>query len=649
MTQSQALSILRTGANVFLTGEPGSGKTYTINEYVAYLRARGIEPAITASTGIAATHIGGMTIHSWSGVGIKTKLDKPDLNKIASNRHIAQRVRRAQVLIIDEVSMLAPKTLSMIDAICREIRQSSEPFGAIQIVLVGDFFQLPPIVKTDVENDSQIMFSEEPSARFAYDSPAWGRSNPVVCYLTEQHRQDDGDFLALLSAIRHNAFANEHLCRIETRKIEHHAAPNGAPKLYSHNADVDRVNDKILAQLSGTPQIYAMSSQGPDPLVAALKKGCLSPEQLCLKVGAAVMFTKNNPQAGFVNGTLGTVEGFDKHDGHPVIKTRSGRRIEVEPMDWAMEENGAIRARITQLPLRLAWAITVHKSQGMSLDEAVVDLSAVFEFGQGYVALSRVRRLSGLHLLGWNERAFQVHPKVAAKDAQFRVESEQAAHRFGMMAADETTAMQERFVRACDGKIISEVRPSAPKVSYVPRTANEPGKARHERRCERTLTLIRSGKTIAAVAEICGRTEGTILQHLESLGALGKLSPPDIANLARGSEQTIAKIHAAFRELGTDKLSPVFEKLGGAYSYDQLRLARIMLNERFAREIPTPSGFEKVRETNPNAYLSWDKAQDEKLRDLFVKGSSLVDLAKTFSRTSGAIRARLAKLGLSDQ
>ena len=649
MTQSQALSILRTGANVFLTGEPGSGKTYTINEYVAYLRARGIEPAITASTGIAATHIGGMTIHSWSGVGIKTKLDKPDLNKIASNRHIAQRVRRAQVLIIDEVSMLAPKTLSMIDAICREIRQSSEPFGAIQIVLVGDFFQLPPIVKTDVENDSQIMFSEEPSARFAYDSPAWGRSNPVVCYLTEQHRQDDGDFLALLSAIRHNAFANEHLCRIETRKIEHHAAPNGAPKLYSHNADVDRVNDKILAQLSGTPQIYAMSSQGPDPLVAALKKGCLSPEQLCLKVGAAVMFTKNNPQAGFVNGTLGTVEGFDKHDGHPVIKTRSGRRIEVEPMDWAMEENGAIRARITQLPLRLAWAITVHKSQGMSLDEAVVDLSAVFEFGQGYVALSRVRRLSGLHLLGWNERAFQVHPKVAAKDAQFRVESEQAAHRFGMMAADETTAMQERFVRACDGKIISEVRPSAPKVSYVPRTANEPGKARHERRCERTLTLIRSGKTIAAVAEICGRTEGTILQHLESLGALGKLSPPDIANLARGSEQTIAKIHAAFRELGTDKLSPVFEKLGGAYSYDQLRLARIMLNGRFAREIPIPSGFEKVRETNPNAYLSWDKAQDEKLRELFVRGSSVVDLAKTFNRTSGAIKSRLVKLGLLNQ
>lgn len=217
---------------------------------------------------------------------------------------------------------------------------------------------------------------------------------------------------------------------------------------------MDRVNDDILAKLSGQPKVFAMSAQGPEPLVAVLKKGCLSPETLCLKTGAAVMFTKNNPQEGFVNGTLGTVERFDKQDGNPIVKTRNGRRVAVEPMDWAMEENGAIRARITQLPLRLAWAITVHKSQGISLDEAVVDLSNVFEFGQGYVALSRVRRLSGLHLLGWNQRAFEVHPEVAAKDTQFRVESEQAAHSFGIVAGNETTAIQERFVRACGGKII---------------------------------------------------------------------------------------------------------------------------------------------------------------------------------------------------
>ena len=146
----------------------------------------------------------------------------------------------------------------------------------------------------------------------------------------------------MLSAIRHNAFASEHLGRIETRKIAPHAAPNGAPKLYSHNADVDRVNHNILAKLSGAPKVFAMSAQGPEPLVAALKKGpAFRPRRFALKTGAAVMFTKNNPQEGFVNGTLGTVEGFDKQDGNPIVKTRSGRKIAVEPMDWAMEENGA--------------------------------------------------------------------------------------------------------------------------------------------------------------------------------------------------------------------------------------------------------------------------------------------------------------------
>src|SRR3990170_3141692 len=442
MTQEQALLILKTGANVFLTGEPGSGKTHTINQYVAYLRERDIEPAITASTGIAATHIGGMTIHSWSGMGIKTKLDKYDLDKIASTEYIAKRVLRAKVLIIDEVSMLLSETLSMIDAVCREIKRSPDPFGGLQIILVGDFFQLPPIVKNEIkENNAQSMLLEESLTRFAYDSPAWNRANPIVCYLTEQYRQDDDKFLSILSAIRTDTFGEDQLCHIETRKIKHSAAPESAPKLFSHNADVDRVNEEILAKLSGKPQAFPMSSRGSDSLVAALKKGCLSPETLYLKVGAAVMFTKNNPKEGFVNGTLGAVEEFDKHSGYPIVKTRSGRRIKVEPMDWAVEENGKIRAQITQLPLRLAWAITVHKSQGMSLDEAVMDLSNVFEFGQGYVALSRVRRLSGLYLLGWNGRAFQVHPEVSEKDAKFRAQSEQTAHTFSKVAGDEITAM----------------------------------------------------------------------------------------------------------------------------------------------------------------------------------------------------------------
>ena len=649
MTQSEALSILKTGSNVFLTGEPGSGKSHTINEYVAYLRARGIEPAITASTGIAATHIGGMTIHSWSGIGIRPKLGKDDLHAIASSRHIAKRVRCAKVLIIDEVSMLPPETLSMIDAVCREIKQSSEPFGGMQVVLVGDFFQLPPIIKPQVGNDSPIMFIEERSTRFAYDSPAWERANLSVCYLTEQHRQDDGEFLALLSAIRRNAFGADHLCRLTSRTVHHDAAPNAAPKLFSHNVDVDRVNDGILAHLPGEPQVFIMSSQGPSALASALKKGCLSPETLRLKVGAAVMFTKNNPKEGFVNGTLGVVEAFDQHHTHPIVRTRSGRRIEVEPMDWVVEENGTIRARITQLPLRLAWAITVHKSQGMSLDEAVMDLRDVFEFGQGYVALSRVRRLSGLHLLGWNERAFQVHPEVLAKDAGFHAQSEQAAVRIaGRVAGEEMTAMHERFLRLCGGTILSEAHVSAPKAARDSHTAREHGNTRGERRWERTLALIRSGKTIADVATLLDRTKGTIVGHLESLRALGQLPAHDTAHLAQGFEEAIATIHDAFRALGTHQLSTIFEHFGGAYSYDMLRIARLLLNEHPVQGTTPSPGFDKIRERHPNAYLPWGKAQDEKLQELFVKGSPVAGLAQTFNRTRGAIRSRLAKLGLVD-
>jgi len=452
MTQDQALSILKTGANVFLTGAPGSGKTHTVNEYVAYLRARGVEPAITASTGIAATHIGGMTIHSWSGIGIRTRLSKEDIGSIATSDYIAKRVRRAKALIIDEVSMLSPGMLAMVDAVCREIKQSADPFGGIQIVMVGDFFQLPPIVKAETEGSVQGVLIEEAAARFAYDSSAWVRARPIVCYLTEQHRQDDTIFLNLLSAIRCNAFSGDHLGHLETRKVERHTAPQSVPKLFSHNIDVDRVNNEMLATLSGKAHAFGMSSQGPYALTGALQRGCLSPETLYLKIGAVVMFTKNNPKERFANGTLGIVEAFDAMSGYPIIAARNGVRVTVEPMDWTVEENGKVRARIAQLPLRLAWAITVHKSQGMSLDAAVMDLSTVFEFGQGYVALSRVRRLSGLYLLGWNERAFLVHPDVVKKDESFRAVSSGSEAEFSDISPAKLQKMQDDFITACGGK-----------------------------------------------------------------------------------------------------------------------------------------------------------------------------------------------------
>lgn len=451
MTQEEALKILKTGANVFLTGEPGSGKSYTINQYTQYLRSRGIEPAVTASTGIAATQIGGRTIHSWSGIGIKGSLNKYDLDKISSTEYIVKRIQRAKVLIIDEVSMLPPDTLTMVEVVCREIRQSGEPFGGLQTVLVGDFFQLPPILKNNFQSKSQISLISTPVGRFAYDSEAWKKANFMTCYLTEQHRQDDKKFFSLLTAIRENNFNSKHLLQIKKRKKEHEEVADITPKLYTHNSNVDFVNDEMLSKLVTKSEEFEMKSRGPKALVESLKKGCLSPETLILKVGAEVMFTKNNLKQGFVNGTLGVVEDFSGVTGLPIVRTRDKRWITVETMDWMVEEAGSARAIITQLPLRLAWAITVHKSQGMSLDEAVMDLSQVFEFGQGYVALSRVRRLKGLHLLGWNEKTFQVHPDVFVEDKGFRESSEAALRVFGGLSETDLVKLQSDFVTICGG------------------------------------------------------------------------------------------------------------------------------------------------------------------------------------------------------
>ncbi|MDP1709812.1 MAG: helicase, partial [Candidatus Komeilibacteria bacterium] len=222
---------------------------------------------------------------------------------------------------------------------------------------------------------------------------------------------------------------------------------------FSHNFDVDRVNDERLRQLPGQSRNFTMKARGAKRLVETLKRGCLSPEILALKVDASVMFTKNSPKGLFVNGTLGKVERFDPASGYPVIATRQGHKITAEPADWLLEEDNEPVAQITQLPLRLAWAITVHKSQGMSLDGAVMDLSGVFEFGQGYVALSRVRRLSGLYLLGWNRRAFEVHPEIVAKDSDFRTASDNSLAVFARLSPANQQNLHHRFVNLCGGML----------------------------------------------------------------------------------------------------------------------------------------------------------------------------------------------------
>jgi ATP-dependent DNA helicase PIF1 len=568
MTQERALDILKTGANVFLTGEPGAGKTYVINKYVAWLEAAGLNVAVTASTGIAATHIGGMTIHSWSGVGIKDFLTPFDLEQISTKERIVKRAKAAQVLVIDEISMLDGKVLDMVDQVLRTVRVSEEAFGGVQVVCIGDFFQLPPVTR-----NGDVM-------RYAFECNAWLNMKPLICYITEQYRQDDEQLLGLLGSIRRNEIEEEHYTLLEEQKeiAFEHIEPT---RLYTHNADVDAVNNQKLAELPGPIRKFQMDGKGKKPLIEGLVKNCLSPQVLELKEDAMVMCTKNNFEAGYVNGTLGRIIRFD--EGFPVVETLEGKEILMRSTTWELAEDGKVLASIEQLPLRLAWAITVHKSQGMSLDAAEIDLSKAFVYGQGYVALSRVRSLDGLKVLGMHPNALQVDPKIVMQDVRFHKESTSAEDAFIAMEDKEVLEMHERFVIAHGGRV-----PSDDEVGVV-KSAHE--RVQAESTYEITKTLLLEGRGIKDIADTRDVTETTIWTHIEKLAQDGELTSDDVVILEPkdidwGKARDI--FDAAIVKHGAEKLKPLYEAASEEYDYTLVRLARIQnqLEERAANPAP---------------------------------------------------------------
>jgi ATP-dependent DNA helicase PIF1 len=554
MTQSAALQILKTGANVFLTGEPGAGKTHVINEYIAWLEAAGLSVAVTASTGIASTHIGGMTIHSWSGIGVRDTLTPYDLDKIATNEKVSRRAKKASVLIIDEVSMLDARLLDMVNSVLKTVRQRPEAFGGLQVVLVGDFFQLPPVTK-----QGDVM-------TYAFGSRAWEESRFLTCYLTEQHRQEDELFLSLLKSIRQNQVEEDHytLLAEQTTISYENIEPT---KLYTHNADVDTFNNAKLRELRGVIRKFQMHGQGNRVLVESLARNCLSPETLELKEEAMVMFTKNNFEKGYVNGTLGRVISFDALAGWPVVKTSDGRTIKAEPTTWEVAEDGKVHASIEQVPLRLAWAITVHKSQGMSLDAAEIDLSRAFVYGQGYVALSRVRALAGLKLSGMNPNALSIDPRVLRQDQNFKQDSDEAETIFTELEPTELQRMQESFLKASGGRV--------PKPEDI-KVGKPHERIQKESTHEVTKRLLQERKNVVAIAKERKMTESTVWSHIEDLVKEDRLTLKDLEPLVPDDWLDIwALIEDAIRSVGDEKLKPIFEQLDERYDYDIVRFGRI--------------------------------------------------------------------------
>ncbi|HEY1645685.1 MAG TPA: PIF1 family DEAD/DEAH box helicase [Candidatus Saccharimonadales bacterium] len=409
MTQDKALKIMLSGSNIFLTGSPGSGKTYLLNEYISRARKRGLKVAVTATTGIAATHLDGITIHSWAGIGLSEHLTDKDKLKIFKNQKLVNRYKFTDVLVIDEVSMLSGSRLDLVNELSRMIRKSNEVMGGIQLILVGDLFQLPPV-------------NARPD-QYVFNSQTWQSANLKICYLSEQHRQQLGDELnSILQIIRANKISEVELAVLSSKLNSSSNISSNVLRLYSHNFDADELNEKNINRLKSREKVYRMRTKGSKNEVTKLKNSILSPETLKLKVGCQVIFTANNYKEGYVNGDRGRV--VDLKGGLPIVRMNRAAYLKVKPHHYRAEVGEDTLAEAWQLPLKLAWAITIHKSQGMSLDEAEIDLARAFSPGMGYVALSRLKTIDGLHLLGLNKMALYVDHNVAKIDRILRAESD---------------------------------------------------------------------------------------------------------------------------------------------------------------------------------------------------------------------------------
>jgi hypothetical protein len=551
MTQKTALDILKLGHTVFLTGAAGAGKSYALREYISYLRKHGVRYAVTASTGIASTHIGGTTIHAWSGIGIKQRLTDYDLDAIEEKANVYKRWNDTQVLIIDEISMLHASFVDMLDKLGKHIRRNQKPFGGLQVIFTGDFFQLPPIVRNGNEYESTDVF--------AFMSRAWKESKPVVCYLTEQFRQEDDELSSILNAIRAGEVEEDHYLSLQESSKKAHTDDH--IKLYTHNENVDLINKKAFDALPGDVYTYEMVSRGKGAVLESLKNNCLADETLELKIGAKVICIKNDTERRYVNGSMGVVVAFETDDS-PVVELTNGKRIAMKADTWRIEEDGKVKAEISQLPMRLAWAITVHKSQGMTLDRAEIDLSRAFASGQGYVALSRLKSMEGLHLVGFNPQALQISEEVREADYTFRAKSEQAENAIEKYGENDLKTLHEKFLTESGGELEELSDTEADELQEKTKTHVV------------TQEMLTQGMSIKEIADARGLSPDTIIGHIEKLVELKeKLALEHVLP----AKKDVTAIKKAFKELETTKLTPVFDSLRGKYTFHQIRLVRATL------------------------------------------------------------------------
>lgn len=416
--QKEAFDAVVNGQSMFITGPGGTGKSYLLQTlYANFKGLTGKNLAITAMTGCAALLLGpwAKTLHSWAGIGIGRLPAESIAKTIATDSRKKKRWRNTDCLVIDEVSMLTPTLLEYLDQVGRIVRKCDKPFGGIQIVFVGDFYQLPPVSK---DNDGLT---------FAFQSPLWSTVVTKTVQLTQILRQKDPIFQQILNEARTGSLTAESYAILESRKTMDWKRQEIKPTLlFTKNQDVSAINDAQLGKLTGEEHVFrAETTRGPRlppdvlrTIVDKLDKDAPYELELCIKEKSQVMLlTNQDPPAGLVNGSRGIVTGFG-NDGYPLVKFLNGPALPVRipPAAWSSDsEKDGDGVTREQIPLRLAYALTIHKAQGASLDSALIDVGpSTFEYGQAYVALSRVRSMEALYIFEIAQRAFRAHPAVKA-------------------------------------------------------------------------------------------------------------------------------------------------------------------------------------------------------------------------------------------
>lgn len=408
--QTAVAEAAATGTNLFITGGGGVGKSAMLKHLVSRtLGHKQVE--VTAYTGVAALPIGGTTLHSFLGIRPGDYRPQDYYWQARAKKHAKRRIRGAEVLVIDEVSMVDAQMLNVADYVMKGLREDPRPFGGVQLIVLGDFLQLPP---------------PENVYKLAYESVAWRRARIAIHELTTVFRQEDAELVANLHKVRLGE-VDADCCRYFQQFVRQPAPGDLVTELYALNRDVDRRNAEELAKLGAPLRTYHADDAGDPWAVGFLQKNCIAPTTLDLKTGARVMLLKNYPQDGLVNGSLGKVVETKgdavrvafKHRGQDFVK-------ELGPDTWTYVARGVTRATREQIPLRLAYAQTIHKAQGMTLDATYVDMREIFAEGHGYTGLSRVRTPDGLHLSGFNPlmiktcaRTVDLYKIIAQKEPGF--------------------------------------------------------------------------------------------------------------------------------------------------------------------------------------------------------------------------------------